>query len=150
MQIGKAISELRLRHNLSQEALAERLFVSRFLVSRWETGARRPDYPTIERIAEIFGVPPSHIVDRDDLVLEELRGCLPEDSCLTVGELTPLLNSFLRQLKKDEAELFLHRYYFLESTAEIAALYHKKENHVRSTLSRIRKKLRRYVKEVTV
>ncbi|MBQ1847593.1 MAG: helix-turn-helix transcriptional regulator, partial [Clostridia bacterium] len=44
MDIGKSIAKLRLSRGITQEELANRLFVSRDLVSKWETGARRPDY----------------------------------------------------------------------------------------------------------
>ena len=42
--IGKNISRLRNKLNMSQEDLSNRLFVSKDLVSKWETGARRPDW----------------------------------------------------------------------------------------------------------
>ncbi|MCR4719426.1 MAG: helix-turn-helix domain-containing protein, partial [Firmicutes bacterium] len=36
---------------MSQEELAGRLFVSNDLVSKWETGKRRPDWAMIEALA---------------------------------------------------------------------------------------------------
>ena len=147
MQIGKAILDLRLEHHLSQEELAERLFVSRFLVSRWESGTRRPDFPMIERIAEIFGVSLDVIVDKKDLAFLELSRCMPADSPLSPSELAPILNAFLSKLRSPDAEIFIKRYYFFESIAEIALHFHLKENHVRALLSRTRKKLTKYIKE---
>ena len=52
--IGKNIRELRSRAGLSQNELAERLFVTRQTVSNYETGKTRPDVEQILRLAEIF------------------------------------------------------------------------------------------------
>ncbi|MBO7376412.1 MAG: helix-turn-helix transcriptional regulator, partial [Clostridia bacterium] len=63
MNIAKAISDLRLSRNISQEDLASELFVSRDLVSKWETGVRRPNWQMIEKIAAFFEIPTSYIAD---------------------------------------------------------------------------------------
>ena len=149
MNIASAIAELRNKSGMTQEELSDLLFVSRDLVCKWETGARRPDYKTIEKIAGIFGVPASAIADKNELVYKELGRCLPDNCTLGVDGLTALLNSFLKKLDTVTADIFVSRYYFMESTAEIAAGYNMKENHVRTTLSRTRKKFKKYVKEAT-
>ena len=43
MTFGEKLTRLRKREGLSQEALAERLGVSRQAVSRWEQGTALPD-----------------------------------------------------------------------------------------------------------
>ncbi len=148
MNIAKAISDLRLGRNISQEDLASALFVSRDLVSKWETGVRRPNWHMIEKIAEIFDVPTSYIVDKNELVYMELEECLPKNSHLSADKLTTVLNSFLYRINDIESNIFIRRYYFFESAAEIAASFHLKENRIRSTLSRTRKKLKKFIKEV--
>ena len=80
MNIAKAISDLRLSRNISQEDLASELFVSRDLVSKWETGVRRPNWQMIEKIAAFFEVPTSCIADKNELVYKELEECLHGDS----------------------------------------------------------------------
>lgn len=149
MDISKAIADLRIRRNITQENLAAALFVSRDLVSKWETGARRPDWQMIERIARFFNVSTTVIVDKNELVYKELEKCFPKNSELTSLELANVLNSFLYNLDEVEADMFIHRYYFFESVAEIAALFNMKENHLRSTLSRTRQKLKKYIKEIS-
>ena len=148
MNIAKAISDLRLGRNISQEDLASALFVSRDLVSKWETGVRRPNWHMIEKIAEIFDVPTSYIVDKNELVYMELEECLPGDSHFSADKLANVLNTFLYGINDIEADVFIRRYYFFESTADIAASFHLKENRIRSTLSRTRKKLKKFIKEV--
>lgn len=149
LTISKAIANLRIRHKISQEDLAAVLCVSRDLVSKWETGSRRPDWQMIERIAKFFSVPTDVIVDKNELVYKELEKCLPKNSKLTSTELVTALNSFLHSLDENEADMFIHRYYFFESVAEIAASFHMKENHLRTTLSRTRQKLKKYIKEIS-
>ena len=115
MNIAKAISGLRLGRNISQEDLASALFVSRDLVSKWETGVRRPNWHMIEKIAEIFDVPTSYIVDKNELVYMELEECLPKNSHLSADKLTTVLNSFLHGINDIESDIFIRRYYFFES-----------------------------------
>ena len=144
MEAGTEIARLRKAHGWTQEALADRLFVSKDLVSKWETGKRRPDYGTVERIADLFGVPADSILGKEQFVLDELSGCLPDGDGMTEDGLTALLERFLRSLPRADAELFALRYYFLESYPAIAEKKGMGENHVRSRLSKIRKKLIRF------
>ena len=53
--IGKNIRDLRERSGLTQEALAEKLFVTRQTVSNYETGKTRPDLDMLIRIADTLG-----------------------------------------------------------------------------------------------
>lgn len=147
MGLSDAILELRTANALSQEELAERLFVSRHLVSKWERGERNPDYPMIETIAGLFGVPVERLVDRRDLVFRELGDCLGNGVQLDETRLTEYLNRFLSRLPRRTADIFLNRYYLLKTTAEIADKYGIGENHVRSILSKTRKRLKKALKE---
>lgn len=56
MNLGKNISELRKKNNLTQEELANMLGVSPQAVSKWENDAACPDISLLSKIAEIFGV----------------------------------------------------------------------------------------------
>ena len=147
MDIGKAIAHLRAKHGLSQQELADRLFISRDLVAKWESGRRRPDYPMIEKIADVFSVSPDEIVDKNDITFEELSECLPDGIEVSGNELISLLNSFLKVLSSRDADMFMMRYYHLRPTAEIAKAFGIRENHVRSRLSEVRTKLKRFIKE---
>ena len=53
--IGKNIKELRISNNLTQDQLAEKLFVTRQTVSNYENGKSRPDVDTLEKIASVLG-----------------------------------------------------------------------------------------------
>lgn len=52
--IGKNIRLLRTKRNITQDELAEKLFVSRQTISNYETGRSRPDIDTLIRISEIL------------------------------------------------------------------------------------------------
>ena len=54
--IAKNIRNLRMAKNLTQDDLAEKLFVTRQTVSNYETGKSRPDVDMLVRIAEVLGV----------------------------------------------------------------------------------------------
>lgn len=54
--IGKNIKLLRQRKNLTQEELADKLFVTRQTVSNYENGKTRPDVEMILRIAQVLEV----------------------------------------------------------------------------------------------
>lgn len=53
--IGKNIKQLRVQKNMTQDELAEKLFVTRQTVSNYETGRSRPDVDMLVKIAEVLG-----------------------------------------------------------------------------------------------
>ena len=53
---SETIVKLRTEKGWSQQELADRLLVSRSLVSMWELGSRKPDRFSVERMADLFGV----------------------------------------------------------------------------------------------
>ena len=56
MTLGSKIKAKREQADMSQQDLAEKLFVSRQTVSRWESGARTPDLIMAKKIALILGI----------------------------------------------------------------------------------------------
>lgn len=56
MTLGQRIQEHRLRLELSQEALGERLGVSRQAVSKWEADAAVPDTDKLIALSKLFGL----------------------------------------------------------------------------------------------
>ena len=49
------LKKLRAEKGISQQTLAEKMYVNRSTVTRWESGIRLPDAMMISRLAEIFG-----------------------------------------------------------------------------------------------
>ncbi|MBQ1258436.1 MAG: helix-turn-helix transcriptional regulator [Clostridia bacterium] len=56
MDVGKKIQRLRTERALTQGQLAEKLFVSRTAVSKWETGRGTPNIESLKLIAKEFNV----------------------------------------------------------------------------------------------
>ena len=56
METREVILNLREKNGLSQDELAQKLFVTRQAVSRWETGKTIPDTETLKRLSKLFNV----------------------------------------------------------------------------------------------
>ena len=56
MEIGGILKDLREKHQLTQEQLAERVLVTRQAVSRWETGETQPNTDTLKLLSREYDV----------------------------------------------------------------------------------------------
>lgn len=56
MELGARIRQLRTDRHLSQEAVAERLGVSRQAITKWESGASFPTTANLMALSEVFGI----------------------------------------------------------------------------------------------
>lgn len=81
---------LRISSGLTQSEIAQRIGISRSTIGMYETGAREPDFETLEKIADFFNVDTDYLLGRTDRT-----SILPE----TIG----LYNSSLN--KKDEKDI---------------------------------------------
>lgn len=83
------------------------------------------------------------------LVLEELSGCIPAESDpekeLEMAELSGVLNRFVRELPQTERNVFVCRYWYMDSIQDIGKRYGFSQSKVKSMLSRTRKKLLTYL-----
>ena len=57
---------LRLSRGLTQQEISEKLGISRSTIGMYETGAREPDYDTLELIADFFNVDMDYLLGRTD------------------------------------------------------------------------------------
>ncbi len=70
MDIGNQIRERRSRLGLSQDELAQRLYVSRVTISHWETGKTLPDVQSMLLLANLFDTTIDELVRGD---VDEMR-----------------------------------------------------------------------------
>ena len=84
---------------------------------------------SIDELAEI-------IPDRGDVISEIER-----------HEMIDRINAFLQGLPQKQRDLFVRRYWYAADIAELSALFHMTESHVRMTLSRLRKRLQKTLKK---
>ena len=62
MTFGERLQALRQRAGMSQDALAERLGVSRQAVSRWERDETMPETDKVIALADLFGVTTDYLL----------------------------------------------------------------------------------------
>ena len=77
--------------------------------------------------------------------IDELQECLasdatPEKSC-EQNLLGQIINDFVRDLPREERMMFVRRYFYMDSVAEVAAHLGCSESKVKTTMFRTRKKL---------
>ena len=54
--LGETLKEYRVRNNMTQEFVAERLGVSRQAVSKWENGTSEPSTSNLFALAKLYGI----------------------------------------------------------------------------------------------
>ena len=68
MEFNEKLQALRKQKNLTQEELAEKLFVSRTAVSKWESGRGYPGIDSLKEIAKLFGVTIDELLSGNELL----------------------------------------------------------------------------------
>lgn len=65
MELGKQIKKYRKALSLSQDALAEKIFVSRQTISNWENDKSYPDINSLILLSEVFNTSIDNLVKGD-------------------------------------------------------------------------------------
>ena len=96
MKTKEIIKNLREKHNLTQDELAEHLMVTRQAVSRWETGETEPNTETLKLLSKEFNVSINILLgssvqlicqccgmplSEDEMISKEKDGTFNEDYC---------------------------------------------------------------------
>lgn len=86
-----------------------------------------------------------------ELMFSELEGCIPSsdttDKEMEDREVARLISSFLRQQPAQSRIFFVRRYYYGDAVKQIAERFDINEGKVKSSLFRMRKKLKAYFDE---
>jgi len=119
VKVGANISKLRRDMGLSQEELADLLFVTRQALSKWERGQSVPSIDTLLSLSKIFGTTFEDILslgERDDIsaggdIFEGkdrayvingiVRGQIKVDLCEALGQMTPKERIIVLKYVKD-------------------------------------------------
>ena len=72
MELGKQIRMYRLENKLSQEELADRIYVSRQTISNWENDKNYPDINSLVLLSEVFKVSLDKIIKGDIDVMKDV------------------------------------------------------------------------------
>ena len=68
MEFNEKIQELRKSRGLTQEELAEALFVSRTAISKWESGRGYPNIDSLKQISNYFSISIDELLSGDKLI----------------------------------------------------------------------------------
>lgn len=98
MEFCEKLQQLRKQNGLTQEQLAERLFVSRTAVSKWESGRGYPNLESLKDISKLFSVSIDDLLSNDELIElaeTENRANMSRVSALVFGVLDLITVAFL-------------------------------------------------------
>lgn len=77
MELSEKLQELRKEKGLTQEELAEALFVSRTAISKWESGKGYPSIDSLKLLSDLFHISMDELISDDDVeskrVLDDKR-----------------------------------------------------------------------------
>lgn len=90
MEIGTQIKKYRADLRLSQDELAEKVYVSRQTVSNWETGKSYPDVNSLVLMSEVFGVTVDELL-KDDV--SEMKSAIAKGDPKAFITLNRILNA---------------------------------------------------------
>ncbi|MBE6670910.1 MAG: helix-turn-helix transcriptional regulator [Ruminococcaceae bacterium] len=68
MEFNEKLQELRKQKGLTQDEVAELLFVSRTAISKWESGRGYPNIDSLKRIAKLYSVTIDELLSGDELM----------------------------------------------------------------------------------
>lgn len=73
MEIGKKLKEARIKTKMTQEQVADALFVSRQTISNWENERSFPDIVSVVKLSDLFSVSLDELLKGDNEMLEHLE-----------------------------------------------------------------------------
>ncbi len=68
MEFNQKLQELRKQKGLTQEELAQSLYVSRTAISKWESGRGYPNIDSLKEIAKFFGITIDELLSSNELL----------------------------------------------------------------------------------
>ena len=86
MDTKEVLYELRTKNGLSQDELAEKLFVTRQAVSRWENGETVPNTETLKLLSNLFGVSINTLLGSPNKLICQCCGMPMEDEIISRNE----------------------------------------------------------------
>lgn len=73
MEIGKKLKSTRLQKGLTQEAVAEKIQVSRQTISNWENEKSYPDIVSVINLSNLYEISLDELLKGDERMLEHLE-----------------------------------------------------------------------------
>lgn len=79
VDFGSILKTLRLKENMTQAQLAQKLGVTKSVISAYETGLRLPSYDILIHIAKIYNVSTDYLLGLERKQEIDLSGLMPEE-----------------------------------------------------------------------
>lgn len=73
MDISMKLKKARMTKNLTQEAVAEKIGVTRQTISNWENAKSYPDIVSIIMLSDVYEMTPDSLLKGDDEMIEHLK-----------------------------------------------------------------------------
>ena len=68
MELNEKLQQLRKQKGFTQEELAEKLYVSRTAISKWESGRGYPSIDSLKAISKLFGISIDELLSSEELM----------------------------------------------------------------------------------
>lgn len=72
MEIGNLLKQARMKFSLTQEQIAEKLFVSRQTISNWENGKSYPDIISVIKLSDLYSISLDELLKGDQKMVRHL------------------------------------------------------------------------------
>ena len=83
METKDVLLELRKKNNLTQDELAEKLYITRQAVSRWESGETTPNIETLKLLSKLFNVSINTILGSPQKLICQCCGMPLDDNSIS-------------------------------------------------------------------
>lgn len=98
MEFNEKLQQLRKEKSMTQEQLAEELFVSRTAISKWESGKGYPNIDSLKSISKLFSISIDNLLSGEELIslaVDENRTNIKKSFSLIYGVLDLMALAFL-------------------------------------------------------
>ena len=141
METKKILYELRIKKGLSQDALAEKVFVTRQAVSRWETGETVPNTETLKLLSELYGVSINTLLGSPRQLICQCCGMPLEDPIISKEKDGSLNDSYCKWCYADGEYMYSNMDDLIDVCVRNMANGGHSEDQVRSYLKEMLPKL---------
>ncbi len=124
-EFGVNLKKIREEKGITQQTLADQLFVTRQAVSRWEGGSRYPDLMTAKKISQYLEVPLDDLVRDDDMTTYVEKNAILDDSVSKRIQIVLVSLSFMCSVVCSVIYLcnyFIHDAYVIESSETVKSI----------------------------
>ena len=108
MSLGKNLADLRKSANLTQSGLGEKLSISAQAISKWENGTSEPDIDTLKKLAEIYGVTVSDIIEPENVNKSEGEDTAEENSAAADSPYASLYDVYMTEIGESKIKVIAY------------------------------------------